>query len=114
MAGDNQFVFGTGSLPAHLTAAGNRQLADIRRQYELLRQSSLPLDELQAKIVALANEVYQVFSTQLVTGPAATAGQQTAPTTSTVPSPSTTAVSGTESTVATPTTVATSESTTTP
>ena len=109
-----QFVFGTGGLPAHLTAAGNRQLADIRRQYELLRQSSLPPDELQAKIVALANEVYQVFSTQLVTGPAATAGQQTAPTTSTVPSPSTTAVSGTESTVATPTTVATSESTTTP
>ena len=96
-----QFVFGTGGLPAHLTAAGNRQ-------------SSLPPDELQSKIVALANEVYQVFSTQLVTGPAATAGQQTAPTTSTVPSPSTTAVSGTESTVATPTTVATSESTTTP
>lgn len=61
-----QFVFGTGPSPAHLTAEGNRRLAEIRQQYEQLRQSGLPPDQLQARISELAQEVYQVYSTDLV------------------------------------------------
>src|SRR5438270_3642767 len=93
-----QFVFGTGSRPAHLTPEGNRELALIRQQYEQLRHSGLPPDQLQAQIEQLARQVYQVFTTQLVSAgppraassstpsssasPSSTAGTTTPPTTS--------------------------------
>ena len=64
-----QFVFGTGGQPVHLTAEGNRELADIRKQFQDLRKSGLPLDQLQAQVELLAGRVYRVFSTQLVIPP---------------------------------------------
>src|SRR5436190_115078 len=61
-----KFVFSTGPRPAHLTPEGNRRLAEIRQEYEQLRHSGLPPDQLQARIAELAQEVYQVFTNDLV------------------------------------------------
>src|SRR5438270_2919585 len=61
-----QFVFGTGARPAHLTPEGNRRLAEIRQEYEQLRHSGLPPDQLQARIGELAQQVYDVFTNDLV------------------------------------------------
>src|SRR5437764_7488760 len=76
-----QFVFGTGGRPAHLTPEGNRELAAIRQQYEQLRHSGLPPDQLQAQIEQLAQQVFQVFTTQLVTAGPPTTAPSTATTT---------------------------------
>jgi hypothetical protein len=74
-----QFVFGTGPRPAHLTPEGNRRLAEIRQEYEQLRHSGLPVDQLQARIEELAQEVYDVFRTDLVSAgpPQASPGSET-------------------------------------
>jgi putative peptide zinc metalloprotease protein len=60
-----QYVYTTGG-QVHFTAEGNRQIADIRRQLEQLRNAGLPLAELQARVVELNNQLEQVLLTQLV------------------------------------------------
>lgn len=107
-----QFVFGTGPRPVHLTAEGNRKLAEIRLQYEQLRHSGLPLDQLQARIEELAQEVYQVFVTYLVpAGPPSGASPDAATTTTAVTptSSATTAPPTTPATTSTPTTAVPTE-----
>src|SRR5437764_700293 len=99
-----QFVFGTGSRPAHLTPEGNRRLAEIRREYERLRHSGLPLDQLQARIEELAHEVYQVFTTELV--PAGPPPPTASPGTATTVTPTSSLTTN-----APPTTSATTETT---
>ncbi|GEM_PF-6761035 len=122
-----QFVFGTGPRPAHLSAEGNRKLAQIRQQYEQLRHSDLPPDQLQARVAELAQEVYQVFTTYLVpAGPPSTASpdggtttttsSSSASPTSTSPtstSPPTTAATNPTPTTAVPTEITSSPNTTT-
>jgi putative peptide zinc metalloprotease protein len=111
-----QFVFGTGPRPAHLTPEGNRRLAEIRQEYEQLRHSGLPLDVLQARIAELAQEVYQVFSTQLVPAGQPTSASPASPTTTSVTPTSTVATTSPSSTPTTspPTTSASTETTSSP
>jgi len=109
-----QFVFGTGSRPAHLTPEGEQKLAEIRREYEQLRNSGLPPDQLQARIVELAQEVYQVFTNDLVpAGPPSSASSNTATSTTAVTtSPSSTTTTSPPTTGTTPTTTAPTQDTT--
>jgi len=98
-----QFVFGTGGAPVHLSAEGNRQLAVVRQEYQRLRQSGLPLDQLQTQINALAQTVYDVFSTQLVTPPGQADKQASASTTTPTSEPAPTTVTSTVPTTSEPT-----------
>ena len=109
-----QFVFGTGARPAHLTPEGNRRLAEIRQEYEQLRHSGLPPDQLQARIGELAQQVYDVFTNDLV--PAGSPGGATSAvaTTTTGVTPSSSETTSPPTTSATPTTAASTESTSPP
>lgn len=60
-----QFVLSTGG-PVKFTGAGNKALADIRRELRELLRSELPFDELQARIDALMDRLRQVLATELV------------------------------------------------
>ncbi len=102
-----QFVFGTGSEPVHLTKEGKDRLKEIKREFKDLQKNggSLTPDELQAKVATLAQEVYDVFSTELVPkGKDSAPGQSTdTSTTTSAPTQSTTSAPSTS----TPTTEAT-------
>ncbi|MCU1449161.1 MAG: hypothetical protein JWP02_1331 [Acidimicrobiales bacterium] len=101
-----QFVFGTGSEPMHLTKEGKDQLKEIKRQFKDLQKNggSLTPDELQARVAALAQQVYQVYSTQLVPkgnpDQPASSSDSTTSTTSTTSSPSSTVATTTPTTTA--------------
>jgi putative peptide zinc metalloprotease protein len=106
-----QFVFGTGSEPAHLTKEGKDELKAIKQQFKDLQKNggSLPPDELQARINDLAQQVYQVYSTQLVPNGNASSDAATPSTTAPTTEPS----SSVPSTTTPPTTSDTSPPTTT-
>jgi putative peptide zinc metalloprotease protein len=91
-----QYVFGNGE-PVRFSAEGNRQLADIRRRYQALRQrDDLTLEELAQAMALLAAEVAKVVETELVkTGREGTpAAQAPAETTTTTTTPTTTETTG--------------------
>jgi putative peptide zinc metalloprotease protein len=52
--------------PAHFTAAGNRQIAQIRRELESMRHAGLTIAEIQAEVDQLASELLTVMQTELV------------------------------------------------
>ena len=118
-----QFVFTTGG-QVHFTAAGNQELAHIRRDLEALRKQDLTPDELQARLKDIVGRLVTVLRTELVTAgnsgssgdatgstpPASTEPVQTAPA-QTDTTPTTTAPDQTTTTVQTttePTTTTTS------
>src|SRR5919198_3294863 len=106
-----QFVATTGVV--RFTADGNEQIAEIRRELEALRNSDLTIEEIQARVDSLANELLVVMKTELVgAGSAGTAAATAAATATATDSTvdSTTATTATGSTTADPTTT---ESTTT-
>jgi hypothetical protein len=118
-----QFVFGTGSVPVHLTKEGKDQLKEIKRQFKELQKTggSLPPAELQARVDELAQQVYQVYSTQLVpkgkdastTSPSTTEATSPSSTVATTTPPTTTVSSTTPPTTAAPTEITSSPNTTT-
>ena len=63
-----QFVIGGGQT-LKLTDEGRHQIAEIRRQLEKLRHSTLSPADLQAQVAALMQQLGQVLSTQLVAVP---------------------------------------------
>jgi len=108
-----QFVFGTGPRPAHLTAEGHKQLAQIRQEYEQLKHSGLPPDQLQARISELAQQVFDVFQNDLVpAGPPSQSSSDTATTTTAV-TPTSTATTDTTTPSTTPTTTSSGSTPTT-
>ncbi len=89
LAAAYQYVFGDGQ-PVHLTAEGNRELAQLRREFEALRQRrDLTLQQLADAVAAIAAQVADVVATQTVpAGPPNTSTSTTA--TTTVPPPAST------------------------
>jgi putative peptide zinc metalloprotease protein len=60
-----QYVLSIGG-PVHLTAAGNRNVAAIRRELHALRHAGLTIVELQAQVDALANRLLDTLATEVV------------------------------------------------
>jgi putative peptide zinc metalloprotease protein len=60
-----QFVLTTNG-PVHFTAEGNRELARIKHELELLRKEDLTPEELQARIDDLVDRLKNVLSNELV------------------------------------------------
>jgi putative peptide zinc metalloprotease protein len=113
LAAAYQYVFGNGQ-PVRLTGEGQRQLAAIRQQLNMLRQEELTLEELAARIAELAKQVAIVVDEELVpTGPPADAGAE--PTADEPSETTTTTTSSSDATEPEPTTttVATEPDTTT-
>jgi putative peptide zinc metalloprotease protein len=103
-----QFVLGTGGI-VHFDSEGNRILSEIRRELHSLRKEDLTIEQLQARLDAIAARIRDVLANHLVPSgrsknteetPTTTAVTTTTPTTTT---PSTTATT-TEETTTTPTT----------
>jgi putative peptide zinc metalloprotease protein len=111
-----QFVFGTGSEPMQLTKEGKDELKAIKQQFKDLQKNggSLSPDELQARIDDLAQQVYQVYSTQLVPKGSANDSSSLSTTTTSSPSSTSTVGSTSPSTTSPSTTAATTETTSTP
>jgi hypothetical protein len=65
LASAYQFLLETGG-PVHLTAYGNREVAQVRRELEAIRHEGLSIWEIQAQVDALANELTRVLATELV------------------------------------------------
>lgn len=112
LASAYQMVMTTGG-PVTFTPEGHKQIADIRRRLLELRHTDLPIEQIQAQVDALADELKQVLATQLVSAgevpspasPETTPGEST----TSVPAPST----STTTTTAGPTTASSTSSTTT-
>ncbi len=60
-----QFVISTGG-PVEFTKEGRKALKEIEKQIKALLKSDLPLEELQAQIDALMDQVAEILDTQLV------------------------------------------------
>jgi hypothetical protein len=65
LASAYQFLLETGG-PVHLTADGNRAVAQIRRELEAIRNEGLSIWEIQARVDELANELATILATELV------------------------------------------------
>jgi putative peptide zinc metalloprotease protein len=65
LASAYQLYLQTGG-PAHFTADGNRQIAQIRRELEAIRHAGLTIWEIQADVDRLANELLAVLQNELV------------------------------------------------
>src|SRR5919198_2785939 len=110
-----QFVATTGVV--RFTADGNEQIAEIRRELEALRNSDLTIEEIQARVDSLANELLNVMRTELVgAGSAGTAAATAAATAnatdSTVDSTTATTATGSATAGSTTTDSTTTDSTT--
>jgi putative peptide zinc metalloprotease protein len=84
-----QFLTTTGG-PVHLTASGNQQIAEIRRQLEALRHENLNIFQINQQVTQLMTQLQTVLSTQVVPAgkPAATDSPgESSPTPSDSPSP---------------------------
>ena len=60
-----QFVLGTGGL-VHFDSEGNRILSEIRRELHSLRKEDLTIEELQARLDAIAARIDDVLQNHLV------------------------------------------------
>ena len=112
-----QFVLGTGGA-VHFDSDGNRILAEIRRELHSLRKEDLTIEQLQARLDAIAARIRDVLANHLVpVGPrkedeptttSTTTTSTTTPTTTTAP----TTTEETTTTTTTPTTTTTGVTTT--
>jgi putative peptide zinc metalloprotease protein len=111
-----QFVLGGGGVgPLHFDSDGNRILADIRRELHSLRKEDLTIEQLQARLDAMAARIQDVLAHHLV--PAGSPNKKPDETTTTTTTTATTTTEpvptmSTPPTTSTPTT--TQETTTTP
>ncbi|MCA1845059.1 MAG: hypothetical protein LC792_18060 [Actinobacteria bacterium] len=112
-----QFVFNTGDEPVHFTQAGKDRLKEVKKAFKELQKSDLPIDQVQAQVQQLAQEVNDVVSNELVAGPPGQAKKEGDSTTTTTAatSPSTTAAgdAGTAATTTLSSTTTTEAPTTT-
>jgi len=69
LASAYQFAIQAGR-PVHLTADGNRDVAQIRHQLEAIRHEGLTIFEIQAQVDALAQQLLGVLLTEVVGPPA--------------------------------------------
>ena len=113
-----QFVLGGGTGPLHFDAEGNRILSEIRRELHSLRKEDLTLEQLQARLDAMAARIADVLANHLIAaGPAnqkpsdQTAATTTTTNTTTTPTEEVPTTASTPTTTSTPT--ATEETTTT-
>lgn len=65
LASAYQFVVGVGE-PMTFSAEGWRRLAQVRRELERLRNSDLSIEEIQAELDEIADEVRDILATELV------------------------------------------------
>lgn len=65
LASAYQFVLGTDG-PVRFSPEGNRRLADVRRRLQQLRRSELGIEEIQAELDDIADEVRAVLRNELV------------------------------------------------
>jgi putative peptide zinc metalloprotease protein len=108
-----QFVLGGGTGPLHFDSDGNRILAEIRKELHSLRKEDLTIEQLQARLDAIAARIQDVLAHHLVAAPGKAKGQQQpATTTATTTEPPTT--TSTPTTSAPATTTETTTPTTTP
>jgi putative peptide zinc metalloprotease protein len=103
-----QWVFGNGDEPVHFTPEGRQRLQEIKKQFKDLKHQDLTLEEIRARVRALAEQVNDVVVNEMVASPPGQA-KQTA--TSTTAAPTTTpttsaALTTTTTTSATSTTTA--------
>ncbi|HYY34136.1 MAG TPA: hypothetical protein VE693_11245 [Gaiellaceae bacterium] len=103
-----QWLLTTGG-PVHFTAEGNRRIAEIRKRLHDLTNSNLTIEQLQAELDEIKNELADILATEVVPAgppptseqPATTGGTTTtapAPTTSTTPAEPTTTEASTTTT----------------
>jgi hypothetical protein len=64
-----QFVFNTGDEPVHFTKEGKARLHEFKKQFKELQKADLPIDQVQAQVAILAQQVNDVVVNELVTGP---------------------------------------------
>ena len=107
-----QFVFGTGDEPVHFTQEGKDRLKEVKKAFKELQKSDLPIDQVQAQVQQLAQEVNDVVSNELVAGPPGQAKKaaDTTTTTTTAATSQSTAATGDAGTA--PTTTPASTTTT--
>ena len=117
-----QYVLSVGDGPVRITGEGQQRIAEIRRQLQALRNSGLPIDQIQAQVEDLNNQLVDVLRTQIVpvnpndqqADPAAT-GTETSPSdTGTQTTPSDTGTETTPSDTGTETTPSDTGTETTP
>jgi putative peptide zinc metalloprotease protein len=65
LASAYQFYIQAGT-PVHFTAAGNAEIAQIRRQLQAVRHVGLTIAEIYAEVDRLANELLAVLQTEVV------------------------------------------------
>jgi putative peptide zinc metalloprotease protein len=102
LASAYQWVLTTGG-PVHFTAEGNKRLAALRRQLVELMKSDLSIEEVQAQLDQMAQELSSILATELVPGgPPPEQAQPAEPTTTdTTTEPTTTETTTTEPTTTT-------------
>jgi len=61
----SQFLLQTGG-PARLTGEGNRRIAAIRQEVQSLRRAGLSIEEIEARVQQLNEELVQVLMTEVV------------------------------------------------
>ncbi|MDQ4096629.1 MAG: hypothetical protein M3144_02005 [Actinomycetota bacterium] len=116
-----QFVFSVGDEPVHFTKEGRERLKEIKRAFKELQKSDLTIEEIEAQVRVLAQQVNDIVVNELVAGPpgqakkdAATsttssttaAASDTAVTTTTTEPPTTTTAEASSTTTSTPPTTA--------
>ncbi len=110
-----QFVLTTGG-PVHFDAEGNRILAEIRKRLHDLKHQELTLDQLQAEVQAIRQQIRDVLANHLVPAGKPDSPEPKPVTTTTESTPTATTTTTTESpptTTRTPTTTDTTPTTTT-
>lgn len=117
-----QYVLSVGDGPVKLSGEGQRRIAEIRRQLQALRNSGLPIDQIQAQVEALNGQLIDVLRTELEpvnpndqpADPAATGTETTPSDTGTETTPSDTGTQTTPSDTGTETTPSDTGTETTP
>ena len=72
LANAYQTVIGTGG-PVHFAPEGNRRIAELRKQYQQLRNSGLSIEEIRAQFDAYEAELNDILANELV--PAGNSGE---------------------------------------
>jgi putative peptide zinc metalloprotease protein len=76
--------------PVHLTAEGNNRIAALRKRLRELLESDLTIDQLQAELDQIKNEVGEILATELVPAGKSEESGQTATSTEGAPTTTTT------------------------
>jgi putative peptide zinc metalloprotease protein len=70
-----QFVFSTGDEPVHFTNEGKERLKEIKKAFKELQKADLPIEEVEARVRVLAQQINDVVSNEMVAGPPGQAKQ---------------------------------------